>query len=496
MSNIEIKNLTFGYQEALIFDHAQINMDKKWRLGLVGRNGRGKTTLLKLLSGALKTETLKTIKENFVYFPQDIKGKSSLLTLELLYECASFEQWKLERELKLLEVSIELLWHPFESLSGGEQTKCLLALLFLEEGNFPLIDEPTNHLDLESRKTVADYLKKKSGFIVASHDRQFLDEICDHILVIERKQILLHQGNFSTYEEQKKLRDAFELFEDEKLKKDISRLKKTAREKEKWSKNLEMTKSRKKRGFDTETKRIDKGFLGRKAANMMQKSKNLENRMNEEIEQKEKLLKNLEKIDDLSLNFFPDFHKVLVSCEDFTLGYDHDLFEPIHFKLERGQHLVLSGKNGTGKSSIVKVIKGIFDGQIKGKLEVVSSLQISYVDQMPQHQGTLRDFAGENHIEIETFYSHLRKLGMERSVFDQTIETMSQGQQKKVELAKSLAQKAQLYVWDEPLNYLDVFNHEQIITLIKTFSPSMLIIEHDAAFIEALGENNINLIKK
>jgi len=240
MSNIEFKDLTFGYGDNMIFNHAQINIDDRWKLGLVGRNGRGKSTLLNLLQGKITTDSSIITDKNFVYFPQllteedfndkdkskkqntadkysveslsvKITDRNSQLTYYVLNELAEFEQWKLERELSLLKVDLEILWRPFGSLSGGEQTKCLLAILFLDEDNFPLIDEPTNHLDMESRKIVADYLQKKSGFIVVSHDRNFLDEVCDHTLAIERQQIVLYQGNFSTYEREKQLRDDFEL---------------------------------------------------------------------------------------------------------------------------------------------------------------------------------------------------------------------------------------------------------------------------------------------
>lgn len=102
---------------------------------------------------------------------------------------------------------------------------------------FPLIDELTNHLDLQGRQHVANYLQHKDGFIVVSHDRQFLNQVTDHTLAIEKSQLVLYQGNFSTYEEQKKLRDEFELAQNRKIKKEVGRLKKTAAEKAEWSRS-------------------------------------------------------------------------------------------------------------------------------------------------------------------------------------------------------------------------------------------------------------------
>ncbi len=496
MSNIEVKNLSFAYGAETIFDDAQINIDTHWKLGLVGRNGRGKTTLLRILQGKIPAEFSVKTNKNFVYFPQDLTGVSNQ-TFELLQALVEVEQWELERELTMLKVDLDVLWRPFNSLSGGEQTKCLLAVLFLDKENFPLIDEPTNHLDLASRALVANYLQKKTGFILVSHDRAFLDIVCDHILAIERRQIVLYQGNFTTYEMEKKRRDEFELAEDNRLRKDILRLKQTAREKEAWSRNLEATKSRGKRGFDSETKGVDKGFIGHKAASMMQKSKNLEHRMDKEISDKENLLHNLEKIGDLAMNFIPTHHKNLLRVERFSLGFnDEKLFEPVSFELNRGDILALTGENGTGKSSFIRYLQEKFTGNSSGKIELAHGLSISYVEQLFEHKGNLRDFAKKNHLDLELFLSNLKKLGLERSAFSQNIENLSQGQQKKVELARALSQPAQLYIWDEPLNYLDVFNHEQISKLLCSVKPTMLLVEHDSRFIEEVADKIVNLQKK
>lgn len=203
MSNIEISNLSFRYEDASnnIFNDLNLNLDSTWKLGLVGRNGRGKTTFLNLLRGKLQGTGKIESKLIFSYFPITVKNPENI-TLYELQDQASFEQWELERELNLMNTDPNLLWQSFDTLSGGEQTKVLLALSFTDRDAFPLIDEPTNHLDEESRMQVAQYLKKHDkGFIVVSHDRDFLNQITDHILAIENTEIHLYQGNYASYED-------------------------------------------------------------------------------------------------------------------------------------------------------------------------------------------------------------------------------------------------------------------------------------------------------
>lgn len=175
MSNIKISNLSFKYSDSSenIFNNLNLDLDSSWKLGLVGRNGRGKTTFLNLLRGKLQgTGAIKANLE-FNYFPLYIENEEQL-TLYALEEQVQFDRWELERELNLMQVDANLIWQPFNTLSGGEQTKILLALSFINKDAFPLIDEPTNHLDEESRKQVVRYLQKHSqGYIVVSHDRDF-----------------------------------------------------------------------------------------------------------------------------------------------------------------------------------------------------------------------------------------------------------------------------------------------------------------------------------
>lgn len=498
MSNIEIKNLTFGYdsQGTLLFDHANLNIDSAWKLGLIGRNGRGKTTLLRLLQQQLPYQGQINHQLHFTYFPQTINHPEQL-TLYALQEVSDAEQWQIERELNLLGVNPDVLWRNFASLSGGEQTKVLLAIMFIDQNDFPLIDEPTNHLDLNGRQQVAAYLQKKQqGFIVISHDRHFVNEVTDHIMSIEKSQILLYQGNFATYEAQKKLSDDFEKGQNAKLKKDIGRLQQSAVKKASWSNSREADKHNKRTArVDNEQRAVDKGFIGSRAAKMMRRSKNIVGRMDNEISEKEKLLKDIEYIEPLTMDFQPGHYKYLLSVQELQLGYDDNwLFEPLSFELRLQQRLALIGPNGAGKSSIIQAILQQFTGDSRGSIQQPQNLPISYVRQnYEDNQGTLADFAEKNQLNMQDFLNNLHKLGMERNVFTNKIENMSMGQRKKVELAKSLSKPAALYIWDEPLNYLDIFNQEQLEKLILTVQPTMLVIEHDRDFIDKIATNQIEI---
>lgn len=178
MSVIDVKNLTFAYEGSYdnVFENLSFRIDTDWKLGFVGRNGRGKTTLLRLLMGKYPYSGTITASVQFAYFPFEVADKSLDAAQVMRGILGDFEDWRLSRELGLLEIGEDVLGRPFASLSNGEQTKLLLAALFLRENSFLLIDEPTNHLDALGRKTVGRYLNAKSGFILVSHDRAFLDD--------------------------------------------------------------------------------------------------------------------------------------------------------------------------------------------------------------------------------------------------------------------------------------------------------------------------------
>ncbi len=241
MSLINVQNLTFGYYGASknVFENVSFAIDTDWKTGFVGRNGRGKTTFLNLLTGKYEYSGKISASVKFTYFPFALKDESGLVQDVLRQVCPMAEEWEILREFSYLDLSPEIPYREYASLSSGEKTKALLAGLFLNDGEFLLIDEPTNHLDSAARKTVAEYLRGKKSFLLVSHDRAFLDGCVDHILSVNRSNIEVQSGNFSSWYENFERQQAYENAQNERLKKDIARLGEAAKRAAAWSDKTE-----------------------------------------------------------------------------------------------------------------------------------------------------------------------------------------------------------------------------------------------------------------
>lgn len=493
MSSIIVSNLTFSYEGLYVnvFNNISFTIDTNWKLGFIGRNGKGKTTFLNLLMGKYEYYGKISSNVNFDYFPFEVNDKSNNSYKIASNICLNYEQWKLEKEVSLLEMDTEILARPFDTLSEGEQTKILLAILFLRENNYLLIDEPTNHLDSQSREIVARYLKNKNSFILVSHDRKFLDSCIDHVLSINRSNIEVQQGNFSSWWENKNRQDQFEQEENEKLLSEIKRLELSSKQTAEWSNKVEATKYG---GSKTDNSKLDKGYIGHKAAKMMKRSIVSQNRRDKAINDKSKLLKNIENADKLKLNNQIYKKNKLIEVTDLSIYYDDNIiFKNINFNIENGDRLQLKGKNGCGKSSVIKLIMG-YDLKYSGSINIGSDLKISYISQDTFHlNGNLSQYSKDNGIDETLFKTILRKLDFEREQFDKNIEDYSEGQKKKVLIAKSLSESSELYIWDEPLNYIDIISRIQIEELILDYCPTMIFVEHDEAFSKKIATKVIIL---
>lgn len=511
MAQISVNHLTFYYDGSFdnIFEDASFSIDTNWRLGFIGRNGKGKTTFLNLLLGKYEYKGSISTTTVFDYFPymleKDDLGKTASELLEQWKP--GVESWKVMCELEPLSVDAELLYRPFDTLSFGERTKIMLAVLFSGENDFLLIDEPGNHLDRESRDIVKKYLASKQGFILVSHDRDLLDACIDHVLVLNRETIEVKAGNFSTWWENKEKADNFVRMENEKHIREIRKLKESADRTARWADKSEHSKI----GFNP-IKEHDRckgtrAYIGAKTKKMQARVSTYQARMERNIEEQEGLLRDIEEPVDLKLMPLTHYKKNLVRVRNYSLKYTDAssfVFRGLGFEVNQGERVFLSGKNGCGKSSVIKALlkkAGVeaavnepWRAEESGTLETAGNLVISYIDQDTSHlSGGLKDYAGRKNLDYSLLLTMLRQLDFERAQFEKKMEEFSEGQKKKVLIASSLLTPAHLYIWDEPLNYIDIFSRMQIERLIKQYRPTMLLVEHDVRFREKIATKIIEM---
>ena len=492
MSTIKIENLSFSYYGYVkpIFENVSFSLETNWKIGLIGRNGIGKSTLFKLL---LNEETYqgKIIKDvEFIKFPPNITDTSKS-GIELYKELMpDGEEWKLFRELSLLNVDENLVYREFETLSKGEQTKILLAILFTREDGFLLIDEPTNHLDMHGRKIVSEYLKSKKGFLLISHDRDFLDGCINHVISINRNSIDIQSGNFTSWYENKLMKDQFEISKNEKLRRDVKRLKEAARQCQIWSDKIEKTKN----GVKISGVKPDKGYIGHKAAKMMKRSKNLENRQNKAIEEKQNLLKDIETKENLLLHPLHHRRNPLISVSNLSSYYgEKQILRNVSFEIKQGDIVAIYGSNGSGKSTLIKILLGL-NHEYTGEVNLASNLEISYIPQDTSDlTGSLNEYIHKQDVDETSCKTILIKLDFSRELFEMNMKNYSDGQKKKVLIAVSLSKPAHLFVWDEPLNYIDVISRIQIEEVIREAKPTLIFVEHDKRFVENVVNKIIQL---
>lgn len=523
MSKIQIINMGYSYSEFYksVFENVNLTIDCDWRLGLIGRNGRGKSTLLKLINGDIEIDngkilkdvsteifpyennnnyslTLDVIRENIGPYRKIFNEMEGLISeeseeslekyMELLSEYIELDGYnidtKIKKEINLMDLSDNILERPFDELSGGEKTKCMIISLFLRDKHFVLMDEPTNHLDQRGIDDLAKYLSKKKGYIIVSHDRNFLDKTVDHILSINKKTIEMVKGNFSTWNRDRILYENYELGKKKRIENSVKALEKSSRQSRVFSNSKELEK---KGG-------LDKGFIGARAARLMKRAKNTERRINKELEEKRNLLKNYENIQDLLIKNSLSGPESILSVKNLSFGFEKRvLFDNISFDINKGDCLRIKGVNGSGKSTLISIILGRIAGY-KGAIKIHSDIIVAESYQLPLWQkGRVSEHIKEAKVDQNKFRNILSYFDMYSEYFDRPLETFSSGELKKIDIARALSTENNLLIMDEPLNYMDLFFREQLEKTILKYRPTIIFVEHDEIFASKIMTKSITL---
>lgn len=274
MSKITINKLCFYYCDYYnpIFDNVNIVLDTDWSLGLIGRNGRGKSTFLKLLTGKLKpvrgsiamsvnmeyfpyepdkkyTVAMDIVKENIgglktmedkmeeIIAALDESRYNEYCEIQLRYsELGGYEmEGRILKEMADMGLDEKLAYREYSTLSGGERTRMMIIALFLRKNSFVLLDEPTNHLDMEGKEMVAEYLRKRKSFIVVSHDRDFLDKTVNHIMSINKADIKVEKGNYTSWRKNMDIIEEYEFRTRDKLEREIKQLERKSKQVRDWA---------------------------------------------------------------------------------------------------------------------------------------------------------------------------------------------------------------------------------------------------------------------
>ena len=235
-------------------------------------------------------------------------------------------------------------------------------------------------------------------------------------------------------------------------------------------------------------------YLGEKSRKANKRAKAIAGRQEAAIEEKSRLLKNIEKADNLRLPCLSYRSELLAELTDVTVDYgEGPVFRPVSFQIRRGDRLNLIGRNGAGKTSLLKLLTGEA-APTGGAVRLAGGLTVSYLPQDASGlSGSLTDYARQNGLDYTMFLTFLRKLDFQRSQFEKPMEQFSMGQKKKVLLARSLCEPAHLYLWDEPLNFIDILSRGQVEDLLLESSPTILFVEHDARFCDRIATGRICL---
>ena len=520
MAILSTSKLHLHYGDIPILSNINLDINKRSRIGLVGANGTGKTSLVKILVGEtdfqqgelllqknlsigyvpqtaedIKSSSVKAhimhVFQNILDLEHEIEGSSKTLEnnnnpttqnthLNLLHEYEMIGGYRYITEFNKtvtgLNLTLDVLENSFNSASGGERTKANLAKALLQKPDLLILDEPTNYLDFESLRWLEDFINHyESAVLVVSHDRHFLDQVTTSIWELENQSITTYPGNYTKY---KKLKAEFILRQQKEY-------------------------DSQKAFIEKEQAFIDKYRAGQKS----RQAHGRETRLN-----RIQLLQAPNKTQSINL---PDLEtkrtgRVILSTHEANVGFIEKNKETVlltvsDIELLRGTKTAFVGKNGIGKTTFLKTIVGEIP-PLNGIINFGHQISYGYVDQnlsfIPENVDVLTAFLDAKNIPINEARSYLaRFLFIGEQVF-QNVDSLSGGQLTRLQIARTMIQNPNFLILDEPTTHLDIQSREAMEIVLQNYEGAILFVSHDRLFINNIAEqllivenNQINLFK-
>lgn len=462
---LEAHHLEKGYGIQKLFQIDKLEIGEQDRIGLIGANGSGKSTLLKILSG--QTEPDQGYIKAYApisYITQDQEAQG---------EISGYLMSRMELKGSACK-------------SGGEKTRKAIAAAFSRNTKLLFADEPTTNLDVKGIETLEKMLKGYQGaFVMVSHDRYLLDEVCNVIWEIEDEKLRVFPGNYSAWSEQKKREREYAQFEYEQYQTEKKRLENAVRQVKHEAR--QMKKPPKRMGSSEWI--LYKGTASIQQGHVQQRGKAMEKRL-EQLEVKERP-KDLPQISMKMGADYPLESKNALTAEHVKIAYGNNtIIADGSFRIPANRRTVMMGANGTGKTSVIrKILEG--DPAIR----ISSQVRMGYFAQAHEtlagEKTVLENVQATSNQKESVIRTILANLFLTAGYIDKPVSVLSGGERAKVMLAKLLASDANLLILDEPTNHIDMYTAEALEYLLKQWKGTMLIVTHDRRLAREVGERFI-----
>ncbi|MGO3373747.1 ribosomal protection-like ABC-F family protein [Brochothrix thermosphacta] len=478
---MKMNNITVTFKEDLLFKAEHIGIQQGECLAIIGRNGEGKSTLMRLM-----TEDLLPSTGHIQWFDTQIKP------LLVAQEAATFVEDKM---VSTKEAQLLSQWQvpnlPYEKLSGGEKLKRRLAFGFAQSHGLLLLDEPTNHLDKDSTAFLIEQIKSYSGTVVlVSHDRYFIDAVATKIWSIESQQIIEQVGNYSHYQSVRENREKEQARAFDKQKKEIKRVSDQMNTLQSWSSEAH-AQSTKQEGF--------KEYYRGKAKRMDTQVKSKQKRLQKEIDKADLTPITQEEAVTFTLKNQPKQGRRILELQGITKKYQQEtLFEAVSFTIQQGEKIALTGANGAGKTTLLNIIMG--ETPTSGSVWRSPAAKIGYLTQevfdLPLDKSPEKLFTPDNRSEIAGIRHLFKQLGFQAQQWFNPISEMSMGERVKCKLMRYIIEGTNVLVLDEPTNHLDLPSREQLEVTLAAFTGTLIVVSHDRYFIEKVTDRVLLLKDK